>query len=58
MPFLFLGLLIVIIGGTLFVMAKRSHDHEGEHGALALIMGGVILLFFYGLFYRGLTLFN
>ncbi|OGL66943.1 hypothetical protein A2856_00370 [Candidatus Uhrbacteria bacterium RIFCSPHIGHO2_01_FULL_63_20] len=56
MPFLFLGLLILLVGMYFLRQAKRSHDHEGEIGCKALIAAGIILILIQGLFFRSVIL--
>ena len=52
MTFLILGIIILILGIYFFRRAKKNHDHEGEEGSLGLMMAGIILIVFYGIFYR------
>lgn len=58
MPFLFLGVVIFLLGLFMFRLGKKKHNHDFELGSLGLIIGGIILMILYGLFYRGLTLFG
>jgi len=58
MPFLFLGIIILFLGFFMLRLGKKTHNHDFELGSLGLIIGGVILIILYGLFYRGLTLFG
>ncbi len=57
MPFLFIGVFLIIVGFLLHHEAKRSHDHNGTMGSEHLIYAGVILVILYGILYRSLTLF-
>ena len=57
MPFLFIGIILIISGIVFRRMAHHDHDHGGSVGAEHLIYAGVILILFYGLLYRGLTLY-
>ncbi len=52
MPFLVLGIIVFVIGIYFFIQTKRHHDHEGEEGAMTVMIAGIILIFFYGLFYQ------
>lgn len=58
MPFLLLGLILIILGVFFFRMGKRTHNHDFELGSVGLLIGGLILIIFYGLFYRSMTLFG
>ncbi|NBS41336.1 hypothetical protein EBS80_01610 [bacterium] len=58
MPFLFLGVVIFLLGVFMFRLGKKGHNHDFELGSIGLIIGGIILMILYGLFYRGLTLFG
>ncbi len=57
MPFLFLGIILIILGIFFFRMGRRTHNHDFELGSVGLLIGGIILIVFYGLFYRTLTLY-
>ncbi len=57
MPFLFIGIILFIAGFILRRKAHHGHDHGGLVGAEHLMYAGVILIVFYGLIYRSLTLF-
>lgn len=58
MPFLFIGVILFFLGLFMFRLGKKKHNHDFELGSLGLIVGGLILILFYGIFYRGLTLFG
>jgi hypothetical protein len=58
MPFLLLGIISLVSGLIFHKMAKKGHDHDGEVGSTGLILGGIILIVFYGLYYRAMTLFG
>jgi len=58
MPFLFLGIILILFGAFMFRLGKKKHNHEFELGSMGLFIGGVILILLYGFFYRGLTLFG
>lgn len=58
MSFIILGLICVIVGVIFFRLAIKSHDKEGKYGSIGLIAAGVILVMFFGIFYRYLTLFT
>ena len=57
MPFLFIGLILLVIGFLLRRAAHHGHDHGGLVGAEHLMIAGVILILLYGLVFRSLTLF-
>ncbi len=58
MSFIILGLICVIVGVIFLRMAIKAHDKEGKYGSIGLITAGVILVMFFGIFYRYLTLFT
>jgi hypothetical protein len=58
MPFLFLGVILILLGAFMFRLGKKKHIHEFEHGSIGLFIGGMVLILLYGFFYRGLTLFG
>jgi hypothetical protein len=58
MPFLLIGIILFGLGVFMFRLGKRTHNHDFELGSLGLLIGGIILIILYGLFYRGLTLFG
>ncbi len=58
MPFLLLGIILFLLGIFMFRLGKKTHNHDFELGSIGLIIGGIILMILYGLFYRGLTLFG
>jgi len=58
MPFLLLGIVLFLLGIFMFRLGKKTHNHDFELGSMGLIIGGIILMILYGLFYRGLTLFG
>ena len=58
MPFLLLGIILFLLGIFMFRLGKKTHNHDFELGSMGLIIGGIILMILYGLFYRGLTLFG
>jgi hypothetical protein len=58
MPFLFLGIILVLLGVFMFRLGKKRHSHDFELGSVGLFVGGIVLVILYGLFYRGLTLFG
>lgn len=45
MPFIFLGLFVLIIGFLFFRFGKKTSSREMSNGALALILAGFFLLF-------------
>jgi hypothetical protein len=51
MPFLFIGVVLLIISIILLRKAVKNQDREGIVGLTALIMASAILILFYGLFY-------
>jgi hypothetical protein len=56
MPFLIIGIIVVVVGWHFRAEALKGHDHEGIVGGSALVIGGVILIVLFGLLYRFLTL--
>ncbi len=52
MPFLFIGILLIVGGLLLGREAKKSHDHNGESGAGHLIFAGLVLVVLFGLLSR------
>lgn len=56
MPFLVLGLILLIVGIVFLRKAIREEDKEGVVGVSALIIAAVIMIIFFGLFYT-LTIF-
>lgn len=58
MPFLFIGIILLIAGFLLRREAHHEHDHGGIVGAEHLMYAGVILIILYGLVFRSLTLFS
>ena len=56
MPFLILGIIIISFGLFFRFEAKKSSDSEGIIGSTGLIITGIILIIFFGLFYRHLIL--
>lgn len=58
MPFLLLGIILLLLGAFMFRLGKKKHSHDFELGSLGLFVAGVVLIILYGLFYRGLTLFG
>mgnify|MGYP001559102715 CR=1 FL=1 len=51
MPFLFIGLILLGFGIYFYRKATKNHDHDGQFGMMALIIGAVIMILFYGVFY-------
>ena len=58
MSFIILGLICVIVGVSILRAAIKSHDKERKYGSIGLITAGIILVMFFGIFYRYLTLFS
>jgi len=58
MTFLYVGILMCIAGGIFLRRSIKQHDKEGRVGSIGLIMAGVILILFFGLFYRVLTVYG
>ena len=56
MPFLILGIIIIGFGIFFRHEAKKSADKEGVIGSTGLILAGIILIIFFGFFYRHLIL--
>ncbi|MBI4437490.1 hypothetical protein HY631_00890 [Candidatus Uhrbacteria bacterium] len=51
MPFLFIGISLLIVSVFLLRKALKRQDREGIIGLCALIAASAILILFYGLFY-------
>ena len=51
MPFLVLGVILLIIGIVFLRRALKQQDKEGVIGVMALIIASVIIILFLGLFY-------
>jgi hypothetical protein len=58
MPFLLIGIVLLLVGAFMFRLGKKTHNHEFELGSMGLFIGGIVLIILYGFFYRGLTLFG
>lgn len=56
MPFLALGLILLIVGVIFLRKSIREEDREGIIGVMAIIAAAVIMIMFFGLFYT-LTIF-
>ncbi len=56
MPFLVLGLILLVIGIIFLRKSIKEQDKEGAVGVMALIVASVIMILFFGLFYT-LTIF-
>lgn len=56
MPFLVLGIILLIVGAIFLRKSVREQDKEGVVGVIALIIAAVIMIMFFGLFYT-LTIF-
>lgn len=52
MPFFFLGIIILLLSIYFMRMAIRDRDKEGVVGLTALIIASLILIIFFGLFFR------
>lgn len=51
MPFLFIGVTLLLVSIFFMRKAVREQDREGIIGFTALIIASAILILFYGLFY-------
>lgn len=58
MSFFFLGLVIVVLGAYFLRVSIKRHDKEGKFGSIGLLIAGFILMLFFGIFYRALTVFG
>jgi len=58
MTFLIIGLIMVVIGVIFLRRSIKAHDKEGKIGSIGLIMAGVIVMLFFGIFYRMLTIYG
>jgi hypothetical protein len=58
MPFLLIGIILLLLGAFMFRLGKKKHNHEFELGSMGLLVSGIVLIILYGIFYRGLTLFG
>lgn len=56
MPFLILGVILLIVGVIFLRKAIKEEDREGIIGVMAIIAAAVIMIMFFGLFYT-LTIF-
>lgn len=56
MPFLVLGVILLIVGIIFLRKSLKEQDKEGVVGVMALIFASVIMILFFGLFYT-LTIF-
>jgi hypothetical protein len=56
MPFLILGIILLIIGAIFLRKSIKEQDREGIIGVIALIISAVFMILFFGLFYS-LTIF-
>ncbi len=52
MPFFIIGLLVLIFGIYFIRQAIKQKDQEGVVGFTAIIIAAVILVIFFGLFFR------
>ena len=52
MPFLILGILVLIFGLYYRNHFHHHHNHHGVDGMSAIIIGALILILLYGLLYR------
>tara|TARA_B100000315_G_C14083390_1_gene365908 strand:+ start:65 stop:235 length:171 start_codon:yes stop_codon:yes gene_type:complete len=52
MPFIFIGIAIVVISAFFLRKAIKSKDREGIIGVTAMLIAGIILLLFFGVFYN------
>lgn len=55
MPFVILGIFTLLVGAFFLRLGIRGEDKEMLVGAVALIIAGIILVIFFGFFYRTLT---
>ncbi len=51
MPFLILGVILLIVGTVFLRKSIKEEDKEGVVGVMALIIAAVIMILFFGLFY-------
>jgi uncharacterized membrane protein len=58
MPFVIIGIILVVAGWHFRSNAIKGHDHEGIIGSTALVIAGVILIVLFGLLYRTLILYG
>lgn len=52
MPFIIVGLIILIVGFLLYRMSKKSEDPEGTAGAIGIMIAGLLFVFVVGILYR------
>lgn len=52
MPFIFIGIIIIGISAYILRKAVQSKDKEGIIGQAALLVAGIIILLFFGIFYN------
>ena len=58
MPFLALGIVILLLGTYFYTQARRTKDRDGMIGSMGIIVAGIILIVLFGLFYRSVSLFG
>jgi hypothetical protein len=56
MSFFFIGLGMIAAGIFFLLRSIKHHDKEGKYGSIGLLMAGIVLLLFFGVFYRALIL--
>lgn len=56
MPFIIIGIVALLMGAYFLRLGVKEENKEILVGAIALIIAGLVLVVFFGLFYRGLTL--
>ncbi|GEM_PF-2674789 len=57
MPFLFIGIFLVVVGSILKGVARKDKDKEGAFGASQLVFAGIAFIVLFGLLYRSTILF-
>jgi uncharacterized membrane protein YjjP (DUF1212 family) len=56
MPFVILGIFTLLVGAFFLRLGVKNEDKEILVGSVALVIAGIVLVIFFGLFYNGLTL--
>ena len=55
MPFIFIGIVMLIVSVMFLRKAIKGNDKEGIIGGTGLLIGSIILIIFFGIFYSSLV---
>jgi hypothetical protein len=55
MPFVFIGVVLLILGVIFLRKGIKSQDKEGIIGATGVLIGAVVLIVFFGILYSTLV---